>query len=424
MKRNILIINANSVYSNNATGITLRSILNNIDSEKCMEIAWYGIINNKSGEISTIIPHYNKLSISNILIRGKRSSLNKSIKSSSIKNQKSSVIKRCLSMVRQYLALVPDQTRVFLSTEDERKIKAFSPDVIYTLGGSVNALRLSYELSCKYGIPVIIHHMDNWLHCIQWENNPLLFRYKHRLRKYCKKCYSRTNKCIAISEKMAEDFTNETKVPHIAIMNSIDCNKYRCENEIRYPFRFIYAGGMHLCRDKSLKDFAEAIESYNSNNKRKAEFCIYTGNDNIALFGDLFKKYSATKLIPAVPHEDIKDVYMQANALLHVESSTVLNSEFFKYSISTKIPEYLSTGKPVVFYGPNTLYLYQFLQDNNISYVINDRNRLEKLISEIINETSGNLEIQENGIQYAKEHFDINKAIKDFENVVDTVELP
>lgn len=425
MKRNVLIVNAGSMYSDNATGITLRSIFQKLDNAKCLEVSWYGDVKNVVSEIQIVRPHYGRFSVANVLLRYKRGNVNKAIKASAVLPQKVTLQRKILTFLRQYLALLPDQCRLYFSREDIERINHFSPDVIYTLGGSVNALRVSYELSRRYSIPIVVHHMDNWLHCIQWEDNFLLNAYKKRLRELCHRCYERTTQCIAISDGMAEEFTQETGVNHVAIMNSIDCNALHFGRVEHAGFRFVYAGGMHLERYKALLDFAEEVEAYNrKTGGRKTEFAIYTGEDNISAFGDFFRPFQSTKLYSAVPHNQIGEIYENADALVHVESATVLNSDFFKYSISTKIPEYLSTGRPVIFYGPDTLYLYKFLQENGIASVAKEKEKLIDLISLFVEQPNLTQNMTIQAQRYAKEHFEINNAAEILVSVLEGVELP
>ena len=425
MKRHVLIVNAGSIYSNNATGITLRSVFLRLDDAECLEVSWSGSSNSMQHKIQTIRPHYSKLSIANLLLRYKHGGVNAAIKAKATSSQEVSKQKKILTYFRQYLALIPDRCKLYFSKKEIEEINHFAPSVIYTLGGSVNALRVSYELSKRYNIPIVIHHMDNWLHCIQWEDNSLLTSYKKELRTICYKCYERTTQCIAISDGMAKKFTHETGVKHVAIMNSIDCNEMHCDKATHTGFRFVYAGGMHLERYKALLDFAEAVESNNSQTMgEKAEFAIYTGQDNIEAFGHLFKGLKFTALHPAVPHKEIKKIYENADALIHVESATVLNSDFFKYSISTKIPEYLSTGRPVIFYGPDTLYVYEFLEQNGIAAVVKEKKQLKKTISAFIQHPESITKMTMYAQKYAEEHFSVINASKTLEAVLESTQLP
>lgn len=281
--------------------------------------------------------------------------------------------------MRQYIALLSDQAPICINHYIYEKIEEFKPDVIYTLGASVNALKLSYDLSIKYSVPIVIHHMDNWLHSIQWEDNLLLSSYVKKLRAYCFLCYSRSSNSIAISENMAEDFTIETGIKHSVIMNSTEISKYSCDLKKNTKcFNIIYAGGLHLGRYKSLIELGNVIENLGLE-KEKIRLHIYTNDENIGRYGYCFAHLKRTILHKSVSHDKITEIYSKADVLLHVETTNLNSTDFFKYSISTKIPEYLSTGKPILLYCPDDIYLYKFMSVNKLAETVSSISNLKKL---------------------------------------------
>lgn len=415
MNRRVLIVNSQSIYFNNATGITLRSIFEKMNTSSLMEVYWMD--DKEEHKIKNIKLGYRKYSFAAFLIKKRNNKINNAIKrkTSSNKHTKETIT----TYIRQYLALIPDRSKLVIRKNEMKKIKMFSPDVIYTLGGSLNALRMAYELSTEFNIPIIVHHMDNWMHCIQWENNPFLNNYKKRLREMCKKCYTRSNISLTISEEMANDFSKEYGVKHVAIMNCVNVKEYECGENNNSVFRFTYAGGLHLDRYRALIDIANVIEKYNDKNSQKAELVIYTGEDNIRMFGSMFDDYLSTKIYKAVPHERIKEVYQDADALIHVESKSLEENDFFKYSVSTKIPEYLSTGRPVLYYGPDSICLYRLLNNNKVAFVASDMETINNQINQIIkNKLLVNV-ITSNAKSYSCNNYDSSIAIKKMKKAIE-----
>jgi hypothetical protein len=284
------------------------------------------------------------------------------------------------------------------------------------LGGGVASLKVAYTLSKKLNIPIVIHFMDNWRHHIQWEDNPLLKGYKRKLDKYCKLCYSRSNRCIAISPKMAKVYTEETGINHSYIMNSVKVADYICTpKEKGDTINFVYAGGLHLGRNKALLDIADIVEEISKS--RNAKLLIYTSKENIELYSKDFEGFKNTKLLPAIEHDRIKEVYENADVLVHIESDALVGNGFFKYSISTKIPEYLATGKPMLFYGPSDIYLYEFLKENNLAVVSDNKQDLFDKITALIENNKA--VAYENAIKYAQENFDVAAAVRNFCSVLE-----
>lgn len=424
MKR-VLIVNSNSVNVNNATGITLQSVLGELETDNLMELYW-----NKTASVTGNVNIKFKVldfvpfSLAGLVFNNKGKEISGKMKNNAEHSVYSeSVIKKAITYLRQFLALQTDLSRVRLKKQDSKEIKTFKPQVIYTLGGGVAALRLSYLLSEKFDLPIVIHFMDNWRHCIQWEENPLLGHYKKMLNKYCELCYTRSSECIAISPEMAKVYTEETGIKHSVLMNSVSVRDYLCTpREKDGVYKFVYTGGLHLGRDKGLYKIGEVIENVAARKGVKTEFSIYTSPENIKAYSDNFKNLANTRLIEAVPHSEIRQVFQNADFLVHTESNTLINNDFFRYSVSTKIPEYLASGRPMLFYGPQDIYLYKFLTDSQTAATADSEEKLSEVIEAMID---GKYDwLSERAVGYAKENFDVTAAADIFLRAVDNVKIP
>ena len=430
MKR-ILIIGADMLNKQHAAGITLSSIFDQIEPQYLMGVAWgTKELDAKPGRIRIRRLDYNFFSIGRLLDNVYLKKISRRIKQAGqthATNQDSghtmSTAFRLLKNIREWIALMPSKAKVKVTVEDLKEIKKFAPDVIYTVGESVAALDLTYRLSRMLEIPIVIHFMDNWKNSIEWASNPFLKSYQKQLTRKCNQCYERSTECIAVSQGMANAYAKETGVKHSVVMNSIDAKTFhlppkKCEGEVR----FVYAGGLHLGRNVALRTIGECIDRLCEETGVKANFSIYTSKENIELYVADFARLKYTFLYPAVPHEEITKVYSQADVLVHAESDSQSNNEFFKYSVSTKMSEYLASGRTVMFWGPDNIYLYDFLKDNGIAYTASNESEAEDLLRMFI---KGNYEnLADKAYTYATAHFDIHVALQAFCETIDNVALP
>jgi len=423
--RKILLFNAASINSDSATGITLRSILGKYDRDCLLDMCFFDSESVEGLDIEKLRLKWRRGSLGSILMGKNKSQLNQKLKSG-----ESTVVRSRLKQMavdlRQYIAIKAQNSGVSIIQADMAVIKEFKPEVIYTLGSSVYTLKTAYKLSVMLNVPIILHFMDDWRHFLQLDNNKLLSGYKKKLEKYTKLCYSRSSVCIAISRSMADAYSAETGIPHVAIMNSIDTEAYYCGTRQRgdSEFTIVYAGGLHLGRELALKQIGEAVDTVILETGKKIRFDIYTSTDNIEKYGDCFSGCAHTQLKPAVRHENITDVYRTADLLVHVESDALIGSGFFKYSISTKIPEYLSTGRLMLFYGPENISLYKLLDGNKISAVAHDAVSLLSILRKIVVGDFESGQIIDNAIRFAKEHFSAESAFEKFCSVINSAKLP
>ena len=426
--KKILIIGADMLARNDAAGITLESIFENIDASFLMGITW----GNRVSSVQCIpmnIVHlsYSVLSSGQMLDQPCFKKVSIKMKRSEVatqpNNKRENEHTAGLQMkknVRQWMALSLARSKVKITRKDFATIKDFEPQVIYTVGETFAALNLSYRLSKSLNIPIVIHFMDNWKNNIEWASNPLLKGYQKKLSDYCDLCYSRTSECIAIGERMAEEYTKKSGVKHTVIMNSIETKSLYCNAKKSVKkVQFLYAGGLHLGRDEALREIGKCIDCACNDTGKQAEFLIYTSEDNISLYADEFKSLEHTKLIAAVPHNRICELYRSADVLVHVENSALTNNEFFKYSVSTKISEYLATGRPFLFWGPKGIYLLDFLRENRLAYTASCIEEAQRIVLEMLNECHN--EYSENAVKYAARNFDIAVAKERFNQVIDNV---
>lgn len=367
----VLMINSQSMYKNNATGITLRALWEDWPIDAVMEIhmgrSKYSV-SAKEG-FRSISPARNSV---RKLVTGKGGqSVNNNLKTDTT----SANPKKWKNKLRQVCICIMDCAPVGFDSKQKEMIDAFRPQIIYTLGASVSVMRLAHSMAHRYQIPMIIHFMDNWPEHIQWEDNPLLKPYTSLIRLYMKRCLAHSQAGIAISPSMAQHYSELFNLPFEILMNSVDEEKIQTVSVGKRgdEKHFVYAGGLHLDRWKALCEIGEAIGA----NCENAVLDIYTPERDREMHESAFRGMPVVFHDP-VPHERMNKVWAEADVLVHAESnSSKILVRFFKYSISTKIPEYMATGKPVLFYGPKEMGLYRYLEENQAALVASEKEELE-----------------------------------------------
>lgn len=158
-------------------------------------------------------------------------------------------------------------------------------------------------------------------------------------------CIKRCKLVVTISSSMAEAYHEKFQKETLVLMNTVDLSKFKGPaSKPTGITHFVYAGGLHLDRWKALKEIAEAIKETDG----KGILDIFTSKDSIELYHSNFKMLPVA-FHEAVPHEHINEVYQKADVLVHTEVQSEKMKGFFKYSISTKIPEYLATENQFCF---------------------------------------------------------------------------
>ena len=181
----------------------------------------------------------------------------------------------------------------------------------------------------------------------------------------------------------------------------------------------MYVGGLHLNRWKSLLKLSKAIEEINEF-KKNILLKIYAPIQEINTYADYFNKYSSTQFAGSIKSYEVASALSEADVLLHIESFEENYVKFTKYSLSTKIPQYMAAGKPILAYGPIGIASIEHIKQVNAGKVICENNE-KNLISDIIEFISDNELLflyASCGFEYAKNNYSKQNNLKRFAKVL------
>ena len=401
--RKILIINSSSLTSQNATGITLRSIFSIWDVNCLYEIscAPSSKVSLYKGRKLNILPHkyYPIHYLLNMSFFRNANNFSKE------KHNNASIRKgrNISSFIRSLIISYADSLPLIPPKEVLNEIKNFDPDYIYTMGGSILPLKLALYFSKKLDKKIVIHFMDNWQDTL-YNNNIFVKPCRILLLKVLRNTYLRMNKGLTISEKMAKEYSLRWKKEHISIMNIIDGDlcipKPYKETE---RIKIIYTGGLHLDRWRSLLSICEVIDRINNITSNSVFLDIYTSDSNRRLYESLFVNKCAV-FHEFVSHDEIRDIYLNADILLHMESFESRIIEFVKYSMSTKISEYMASGTPILLYAPSELAVTEYVEKSNCGVACKNEEELYEAIIDLSQSADLRYRYGINGINCAKMH--------------------
>ena len=118
--------------------------------------------------------------------------------------------------------------------------------------------------------------------------------------------------------------------------------------------------------------------------------------------------------VGSVNENEIVEEMGKYDILIDVESLDRKMKYKTRLSISTKIPEYLASGKPILAVGPDYISSIRYLKRLGISYIINslDETSIKNELMKILNEKYMHRDIGLKGIKIAKDNHSIEKNRK------------
>ena len=250
--------------------------------------------------------------------------------------------------------------------------------------------------------------MDNWPETI-YTTSPLSYVFHSVVKKYLKKIHKKSILNFAISDALGEKYSSVYGVEYRMLMNPA----IHIENEIQYIKKnpkFLYAGSLNLNRWKSLLEIAKVIDFYQKNGSN-LEFTLYVPQNDVEMYAGEFLKYGAV-LKPYVPAEKLNKIYKEHDILVFAESFEKVVVDFSKYSLSTKIPEYMATGHLILAYLPEELYSSQYLKENNLAVVVSKTEELLVAVKKILSLSEEYYILSENSLKKAHSFHSIDACKK------------
>jgi hypothetical protein len=171
---------------------------------------------------------------------------------------------------------------------------------------------------------------------------------------------------------MSDEYSNYFRREFKSIMNCVDTSEFVTLKENKSSnLRISYFGGLHLQRADAILKFSEYLkESICSNTPINTEIFVYTFSSIDNKTKEQFQKNNVQLQLP-VKGDELRKAISDSNILLHVESNDEIIKSYTKLSVSTKLPEYFISNRPVIGYGPTDVASMRLISDNNLGLVFN-----------------------------------------------------
>lgn len=266
-------------------------------------------------------------------------------------------------------------------------LDTYKPKIIFLAPGNNSfPYSIALEISKKRSIPIITFLMDDFY--FEQKSNSVLEKIRNlKLKKSIRKIIAKSSVVFACSHEMAINyqkiFDKHIDVLYTPIIKPSNYNKdllsiSTLSDRNKNSLNFLYAGSLGLGRWEILLKIGKILES----NYPHSNLNIYAKN----IYKDELKELSKCPNIHYggfLSSEDLDVKISLSDVILHVESFEKERFVRIRYSVSTKIPECLASGKIFLAVGPNGQSGLEYLERNNAAFVCHDDNQLENYIAQI-----------------------------------------
>lgn len=314
-------------------------------------------------------------------------------------------------------------TGAVLTYDLKKWIKDFKPDVIYTILGNLQYIRLVRQIAHEFKIPVVVHMMDDWP-SVMYKRGVFGPYRRWRMKVELQKIMNEAAVSLAICDSMARAYQERYGRPFKAFHNALEAegwiSKARKEWKRKSPFMVVYAGAlMPDSQLGSVKDVADCVASLNKSGL-DVEFKIYAPWYFANAYRDELERGKCVQVFDAPETMDIESLFTSANLLLLPVNFDDASVKYIRYSMPTKVPAYMFSGTPTLAYGPSEVVSIGYAQKFQWAYCVTncDKKELADAIKRLISEEPLRKNLALRAQELAKERHDAVKVRADFHKVL------
>ncbi|UUZ61041.1 hypothetical protein [Nocardioides sp. B-3] len=252
----------------------------------------------------------------------------------------------------------------------ERWLDEVDPDIIFFQSSNCTFAFDVVERICeRRNLPLILETTDDYLtplHAL----DPIERIQQRRISGAYQRAVTRSAAVIAIGDRMAEEYAHRFGGDYAVAMNSVESLAEKLlEVATEPPFVLHFAGNPGLNRWRVLAAIGAALDTLADEHGIDTRLEIFSlVEPEASVLTELTSSPRVTFLGQADAEELAKRRSVAA-LLVHVESFDRKNQHITRLSVSTKIPEYLSSGRCVLAVGPAAVASIGYPVDNEAAAV-------------------------------------------------------
>ena len=288
------------------------------------------------------------------------------------------------------------------SNELNRWIKEFDPELIFFATSDYSfAYKIVCRLSDQYNVPIVMWCSDDY-YISRRNSNSLLYNYIYANRiKWARKTAARSCHMITISDKMQNDYAMLFQIPITTLHISAHENRYKLAPTQRKGI--VYTGNLGINRVDSLLEVGMALKKANISDYGCID--VYSAEKNPKTL-DRLTIENGIRFHGAVGKEKLEEILGHAKFVLYTEAFDEDSKVRTRYSLSTKVAEYLQSGACILAYGPNDISAIEYLSENNVAVILKEAENAPDIILWMLGAYKEYEQMQLNAMKLAENEHD------------------
>ena len=262
------------------------------------------------------------------------------------------ILRECLWSCKRWLS--PQ----LLSWLDE-----YNPTDIFFVGGdSIFAYNICHYIVERYDARLAVYITDDYI--LQRETDGVIASVRRKMvKKELSNCLSRADTFFTISKQMQETYKQIFGKDSYLVTNMSDPLRDKSIHEDTDVINLLYAGSLYYGRAEILGLLARELANYNRTSDIKAKLKIFTNVKPSEAEMRFITVSDASEYCGRLTKEELIIEMNRSHILCIVESFDEEQIESTRLSLSTKVSEYMSVGKPILAIGPADIGTISYLSD-------------------------------------------------------------
>lgn len=420
----ILVVSSNSFNQRSNNGKTLEAIFSKFVPN---ELAQLFFSENESPDWSFCYEYYKitdtdivKAALGNVIVGEQKAKIE--TEAGRKRNNKFFSLLKKLFMSKPFFRELIWRKKYFSRSDLLHWVEKVNPTAIFLLAG---------DLCFVYDIALYVHQTLNIPMCSYFTDDYIIYpQYKSITGKRHKKRLNELSDCVidksallfSIGDEMTKEYKKHFNRTFYPIMNSIESGMInRSLSHVKNSFVTVsYVGGGSRGRIEALINFGKLLKEACLD--KGVLFNVYMPDTLDSKTLNLFSR-AGIKYKGSVYGNDLQKVKSESDYLLHIESMRKKYYMKTVLSVSTKIPEYLATGKYIIGYGIPWLASMKLLSDNKLGYVLDATGKHQDVVDqirEII--TNPDTMMPERAINYCIHNFEKEEVSSRFYERIKSIE--
>lgn len=318
----------------------------------------------------------------------------------------------------KYLGIFHSLSSIKLTKEFCQWLKEFNPDIFYVQVQARDEVLFVQEMHSFLKIPMIIHIMDDWPLYIS--SKGLFKNYWHnKIDRELRKLLNSADLLMSISDQMAKEYKERYDKKFITFHNPINIEFWKQHQRSRYDISdspvILYAGRMGVGIESSLELIAKATLKVNTELGISMKFVLQT-QEKISWFN----KYNCVEHRPFIEYNDLPKSFSEADFLILPYDFSTVSMIYIKYSMPTKVSEYMISGTPIIVFAPEETAMVKYAQEYKWAKVIteNDSNALGRALKQFVENKREREQIANTAIVIAEKNHNSIKVTNEFRKLI------